>query len=177
MTEAVGPSPEPGPEPPWLDPEEFSVWLNLSGLMFRLPAVLDTQLQRDSGLSFIEYMVLAMLSESPERSRRMSELAALTGTSLSRLSHLVSRLERVGFVSRVPDATDGRFTLAVLADDGYAKVVESAPHHVAHVRALVFDPLSREQVTSLSSALGAIFNRVDPGGSAQVEQRLRADLV
>jgi DNA-binding MarR family transcriptional regulator len=176
MNEPDRTSPERGSEPRWLDHEEFGVWLNLSGLMFRLPSVLDAQLQRDAGLSFIEYLVLAMLSESPRRTRRMSELAALTGTSLSRLSHLVSRLERSGYVSRAPDPTDGRFTLAILDDDGYAKVVESAPHHVAHVRKLVFDQLSRAQVAALSTALGSIFSRVDPGGSAQVEQRLRADL-
>jgi DNA-binding MarR family transcriptional regulator len=164
-----------GVEPRWLDAEEFSAWLNLSGLMFRLPAVLDAQLHRDAGLSFVEYMVLAMLSESPDQTRRMSELAALTGTSLSRLSHLASRLQNSGFLTRKPDPSDGRFTLATLTPEGYRKVVASAPAHVEHVRELVMDQLSHAQVRMLARTLAAVFERVDPVASAQVAQRLAAD--
>jgi DNA-binding MarR family transcriptional regulator len=102
----------------------------------------------------------------------MSELAAIMGTSLSRLSHLVSRLEATGFVSRCPDASNGRFTLAKLNDAGYAKVVEAAPRHVARVRELVLDPLSPAQVTELATSLGVVFKNVDPSGWAQVRQHL-----
>jgi DNA-binding MarR family transcriptional regulator len=174
MTEPAEPG-EPATEPPWLDHEEFAAWLYLSGLVFRLPSALDTQLQADAGLSYVEYLVLAMLSESPGRTRRMSELAALTGTSLSRLSHLVSRLEKDGFVTRAADTSDARFTLATLSDKGYAKVVASAPRHVAQVRKLVFDPLSRGQVKSLAVTLSAVLAEVDPTVSAQVARRLEVD--
>ena len=78
-------------EPRWLSPEERDAWLCLSAIMFQLPGQLENQLQRDSGLGFVEYMVLAMLSEAPDRSHRMSDLAAATFTGQSRLSRIVAR--------------------------------------------------------------------------------------
>ena len=156
----------------WLDSDEMTLWLHLSGLLFKLPAALDAQLQRDSGLSYVEYMVLAMLSEREDRSQRMSELAAITGTSLSRLSHLVSRLERAGYVSRTADPTDGRYTLAVLHADGWDKVVASAPGHVTTVRDLVMAPLSPAQVKRLADLVAVLFEKVDPSGSRQVQHYL-----
>src|SRR6478672_3011710 len=91
------------PEPRWLSPEERAAWLSLVGVMVKLPAALDAQLQRDSGLSYFEYMVLAMLSEQRDRLMRMSELAAAINASLSRLSHIAKRLEGPGFITRQPD--------------------------------------------------------------------------
>jgi DNA-binding MarR family transcriptional regulator len=114
-------------EPRWLSPDERVAWLSLVGVMVKLPAALDAQLQRDAGLSYIEYMVLAMLSEQPNRQLRMSELAATINSSLSRLSHVAKRLESQGFIVRLPDAADGRYTNAVLTDARLAAVVASAP--------------------------------------------------
>src|SRR5687767_9175593 len=101
-------------EPRWLDDEEQQTWLALVGMIIRLPAALDAQLQRDAGMSHFEYQVLAGLSMSPGRTRRMSELAGFTEGSLSRLSQAVGRLEKRGWVRRTPDPADGRYTLAVL---------------------------------------------------------------
>jgi DNA-binding MarR family transcriptional regulator len=91
----------------WLTAVELDSWLSVVRLMIWLPWSIDQQLQRDSNLRMVEYQVLAMLSETPERTMRMSSLAELTNASLSRLSHLVKRLERRGFVRREPDP-DGR---------------------------------------------------------------------
>ncbi|MCW2533525.1 MAG: MarR family transcriptional regulator, partial [Blastococcus sp.] len=121
-------------EPRWLDDEERMTWLSLAGVMTLLPAALDAQLQRDAGLSHFEYMVLAMLSERSSRTARMSELAGLANGSLSRLSHVARRLEDQGFLARRACPEDGRVTNAVLTDAGYAKVVATAPGHVAAVR-------------------------------------------
>ena len=148
----------------WLSPAERAAWLSLVGVMVKLPAALDAQLQRDSGLSYIEYMVLAMLSEQPDRMMRMSELAAAINASLSRLSHLAKRLEGQGFITRRPDAADGRYTNAVLTDAGMAAVVASAPGHVTAVRSLVFDALTPEQMRGLREAGDRIVARVDPSG-------------
>src|SRR3954471_1655690 len=98
----------------WLTSEEEAAWRAVSSILVRLPWALECQLQRDAGLSFIEYYALAMLSETPDHTRRMSELAAVTDASLSRLSHLVKRLEDRGFVRREADPTDGRYTNAIL---------------------------------------------------------------
>ncbi|GAA4697451.1 MarR family winged helix-turn-helix transcriptional regulator [Phytohabitans rumicis] len=153
------------PQPRWLTSEEMQTWLALAGMMIRLPAVLDAQLQRDAGISHFEYQVLAGLSEAPDRTLRMSMLAVFANGSLSRLSHVVSRLERRGWVRRDPDPSDGRFTLATLTGDGWAKVVETAPGHVEAVRSYVFDQLTRTQTHQLRDIGHRILSATDPDGS------------
>src|SRR3954451_9231822 len=140
MAEGAGQGPE---EPPvkWLAAPELDSWLSVVRLMAWLPWSIDQQLRRDSNLSMVEYQVLAMLSESPERTMRMSELAEVTNASLSRLSHLVKRLEGRGLVRREPDPVDGRFTNATLTEPGLRTLAAAAPGHVAHVRSLVIDVL------------------------------------
>src|ERR1700684_2934061 len=105
----------------WLTPEEEQAWRAMASVMAKLPWALECQLERDADLSFIEYHALARLSEEPDRTLRMSELAELPNASLSRLSHLVKRLESRGLIRREPDPVDGRFTNAILTDAGYAK--------------------------------------------------------
>src|SRR5207244_4503209 len=110
---------------PWLDDEQQNAWRAFLGVQRLLPAALDAQLQRDAGMSHAEYMVLAMLSEAPDRSRRMSDLAARTTMSPSRVSHTVSRLEGRGWVIRRPATDDGRGSIAALTDEGWRTVVET----------------------------------------------------
>ena len=133
----------------WLTGAETESWLSLVRLMTWLPWSIDQQLRRDSNLGMVEYQVLAMLSTSPERTMRMSALAEVANASLSRLSHLFKRLEGRGLVRREPDPTDGRFTNAILTDKGLPLLAEAAPGHAAHVRSLVIDVLSPEQLRRL----------------------------
>jgi DNA-binding MarR family transcriptional regulator len=150
------------PGPRWLDDEERRAWLALASVLMRLPAALDAQLQRDAGISHFEYQVLAGLSMSPERTMRMSALAAFAEGSLARLSQVVGRLEKRGWVHRTPDPADGRYTLAILTEDGWAKVVATAPGHVEAVRNYVFDPLSKAQIRQLTSVGRRILKAIDP---------------
>ncbi|MGR7027519.1 MarR family winged helix-turn-helix transcriptional regulator [Geodermatophilus sp. URMC 62] len=133
----------------WLTAEEQQTWLELLGVVTWLPDAVDAQLQRDAGISHFEYQVMAMLSMSPQHTRRMSEVAALANGSLTRLSRTVDRLEKRGWVTRRPDPDDGRATLAVLTDAGWQKVTATAPGHVTEVRRLVLDPLTRTQLRQL----------------------------
>ena len=144
----------------WLTAEEEAAWRAVASVLVRLPWALECQLQRDAGLSFIEYYALAMLSEAPEHTRRMSDLAAVTNASLSRLSHLVKRLEDRGFVRRQTDPTDGRYTNAVLTKAGYEHLVASAPAHVATVRQLVIDPFTKTELRQLHKAAERILRGV-----------------
>jgi len=130
--------------------------------MFRLPAALDTQLRRDAGISHFEYEVLALLSEAPDRTLRMSELAMWAGGSLPRLSQVVTRLEQRGWARRTPDPADGRYTLATLTSQGQAKVTQAAPGHVQEVRRLVFDPLTKAQSRQLAEISRRIIRAIDP---------------
>jgi DNA-binding MarR family transcriptional regulator len=149
--------------PRWLTDDERDAWIRLVGVFIKLPAALDAQLQRDAGISHFEYMVLSRLSEAPDGTLRMSDLAVLANGSLSRLSHVVTRLERRGWVRRESSPGDGRYTNAVLTGEGRAKVEATAPGHVAAVRQLVIDALHPEQIEQLRDISQAIMSRVVPG--------------
>src|SRR5688572_33460531 len=125
----------------WLDENERSAWLRLIAVVELLPGVLDAQLRSQAGLTHFEYFVLAMLSEAPERTLRMTALAQQTNATLPRLSHVVRKLEERGFVERFPCPHDARAVNARLTPTGWDKVVATAPGHVAKVRDLVVDAL------------------------------------
>ena len=140
----------------WLTDEQQAAWRPVVALLLRLPAALDAQLQKDAGITHFDYLVLSGLSEAQDRTLRMSELAAMASGSLSRLSHVVSRLEAKGWVRREPCQGDGRFINAVLTDEGWAKVAATAPGHVAAVRELLISTLTDEEFRQF----GAIASRV-----------------
>jgi len=148
----------------WLDPQERDAWLRLVGVVELLPGVLDSQLRRDSGLSHFDYFTLAMLSEAPERTLRMTALAHRTNATLPRLSHVVSRLEGRGLVERFPCPQDRRATNARLTAAGWDVVVAAAPGHVDAVREFVLDPLTRDQLRELTEIGDALLARLDPDG-------------
>ncbi|MBF4461444.1 MULTISPECIES: MarR family winged helix-turn-helix transcriptional regulator [unclassified Rathayibacter] len=157
------------PEPRWLTPEQLDAWLRLIAVVELLPGSLDSQLQRDAGLTHFEYMTLAMLSEAPGHSLRMTTLAARTNATLPRLSHVVTRLVRRNYLERRPCPSDGRATNAVLTEEGLRKVIETAPGHVATVLADVIDPLDAEQITQLADIMARMLTRLDPEGRMTVE--------
>jgi DNA-binding MarR family transcriptional regulator len=161
--------------PRWLDDEEQQAWRQLVAVVLQLPAALERQLQRDAALSHFEYWVMALLSEAPDRTLRLSTLAAQANASLSRLSHVVTRLERRGWVARRPCPDDARSTLAELSDDGLATVVAAAPGHVAAVRSLVFDGLDRDEVQVLERLCATIAARIAAGGDAAPAQSRRVE--
>src|SRR5918998_5245474 len=149
----------------WLTDDERVAWVRLAAVVELLPNVLDTQLRRDADLSHFEYFVLAMLSEAPSRTLRMTSLAARTNATLPRLSHVVRRLEDRGLVRRFPCPEDGRATNARLTSAGWRKVQEAAPGHVANVRQHVIDPLTPEQVGQLTRIADALLPQLDPTGA------------
>jgi DNA-binding MarR family transcriptional regulator len=158
----------PDPTPRWLTADQLRAWTRLEAVAELLPAALDHQLQRDAGLSHFDYLVLAKLSEAPDRTLRMTRLAAQTNASLPRLSHVVSRLEQRGLITRRRCRDDRRSTLATLTDPGWETVYATAPGHVAEVRRLVIDRLTPEQVEHLDALALAVLGALDP------ENRLEA---
>jgi DNA-binding MarR family transcriptional regulator len=154
-----------GVEEQWLTEEQLAAWVRLAAVLELLPGVLDSQLRQDAELTNFEYYVLAMLSESPNRTLRMTALAALTNSTLPRLSHVVRRLEERGLVQRFPCPEDGRATNARLTTDGWAKVQDTAPGHVANVRRHVIDALTPDQITQLAGITESILHRLDPQGT------------
>ena len=152
----------------WLTADQLCAWKKLIAVVELLPGALESALRRDADLSHFDYFTLAMLSEAPRRTLRMTALASLTSSTLARLSHVVSRLEQRGFVRRVPCPQDRRATNAVLTAKGWAKVVATAPGHVATVRQHVIDPLTATDVADLDRIMGRILGTLDPSGDRRL---------
>ena len=146
----------------WLNDEEMAAWVRLTAVLELLPGVLDSQLRRDAELTHFDYYALAMLSEAPQRTLRMTSLAAQTNATLPRLSHVIRRLEDRGLVERFPCPDDARATNVRLTPIGWDKVRRTAPGHVANVRQHVVDTLTPEQVRQLAGIAEAILRRLDP---------------
>src|ERR671921_1406468 len=142
-------------EPRWLTDEQQQAWRRFVTVLLKVPAALEAQLQRDAGLTHMGYMVLSTLSERDDRRLAMSRLAKLASASLSRLSHVVARLEAQGWVRRERDPEDGRVQIAVLTEAGFRKVADSAPGHAEAVQQLVFDRLTPAQMRQLSKLADA----------------------
>ncbi|MET1005263.1 MAG: MarR family transcriptional regulator [Propionibacteriaceae bacterium] len=149
-------------ETPWLDDTQRLAWIRFAAVLELLPRFLDSQLERDEQLSHFDYYALAMLSEAPDRTLRMTALAAMTNATLPRLSRVMNRLEEASYVRREPCPADRRATNVVLTDAGWAKVVHAAPGHVRTVRALVIDALDPDHVDQLSTISAQLLAVLDP---------------
>jgi DNA-binding MarR family transcriptional regulator len=138
-----------------LNHHEWSAWIQLVATFTLLPAALDSQLQREAGMSHFEFGVMVALSRQPGRRLQLKDLAVVANGSLSRLSHVISRLQRRGWVRRT-SGTKGRAMNAELTNEGYRKLMEAGPIHFREVRRLVFDVLTPEEVKALKQATGRI---------------------
>ncbi|MEE1622592.1 MarR family winged helix-turn-helix transcriptional regulator [Zafaria sp. Z1313] len=149
-------------EPRWLTSQEREAWLALNAVSMQLPSRLDSELQKQAQITLFDYNVLAMLSESEGRMLPMSELASVTNSSLSRLSHVVKKLQGRGWVERSQSPTDARVTMARLNDAGWEMLVALAPQHVESVRSIVFDALEPDDVQDLARIGRKIVGRINP---------------
>lgn len=153
---------------PWLTAEQQQIWRSYLAMQ----RLLDESIQRDMQLTghmpHAYYLILAMLSEAPEHRLRMNRLAEVTGSSQSRLSHAVTRLEALGWVTREQDSTDRRGQVAALTPAGYERLVRTAPLHAETVRSVLFDPLTPEQQAALGDICRTILSAGD--GEKQVRQ-------
>ncbi|HRL48310.1 MAG TPA: MarR family winged helix-turn-helix transcriptional regulator [Propioniciclava sp.] len=148
----------------WLNDGEIEAWLKFRAVIEVFPGVLDSQLRRDENLTHMEYQVLAMLSEVPEATLRMSALAARSNATLTRMSHVVTRMSVRGLVERLACVKDGRATNVHLTATGRDALVAAAPGHVAQVRASLIDAVTPEQLQQLGDICDAILDRIDPDG-------------
>lgn len=146
----------------WLDAEEQQAWRTFLWASRLLGESLDRQMQRDAGMPHTHYVVLAMLSEAPERSLTMSQLAQIVRSSASMLSHAVAKLESRGWVRRRRHPGNGRQIIATLTDDGFAALAEAAPGHVGQVRAALFDRIGRDQVRQLQEIFQSVLDGLEP---------------
>jgi DNA-binding MarR family transcriptional regulator len=141
---------------PVLSKAELRVWLETIEGTRALLNALDRQLRRDAGMSHDDYEILGRLYRAPKRMMRMSDLASDVGSSPSRLSHAMARLEDEGLVRRARCATDGRGVNGTLTEDGAARIHEASTGHLDYVRRLVFDTLGSDRAKELGDALNEI---------------------
>jgi DNA-binding MarR family transcriptional regulator len=141
------------PEPRWLSAVEQRAWRGWIDAARRIETATERQLKDDSGLSSDDYEVMVRLSEAPDRSMRMSELATCVANSPSRLSQRIDRMERAGLVCRLPCEHDGRVLHAHLTDEGYARLEAAAPGHVHEVRRQFVDRLNADEIEFLADIL------------------------
>jgi DNA-binding MarR family transcriptional regulator len=152
----------PAEAPRWLTAEEQRTWRAYVHATTLLEDHLDRQLQRTAGMPHVYYGLLVQLSEAPQRTLRMTELAMNAKITRSRLSHAIARLEKNGWVRREDCPSDKRGQNAVLTDEGFAMLEKSAPGHVATVRQAVFDRLTPEQVTQFGDILRIMTEGLQP---------------
>src|SRR5437868_10008699 len=136
-------------EPKWLNEREARAWLGYRRMNLLLNRRLARDLAHDSGLSEADYDVLSNLSESPEATKRLTELAAHMKWSKSRLSHHITRMQQRGLVTRREHPSDGRGALVVLTDEGLRTIQKAAPDHVRSVRRHFIDLLTPEELEAL----------------------------
>ncbi|MBA2806845.1 MULTISPECIES: MarR family winged helix-turn-helix transcriptional regulator [Streptomyces] len=152
----------PAEEPRWLTDEEQRTWRAYVHASTLLEDHLDRQLQRDAGMPHVYYHLLVVLSEAPRRRLRMTELAMRAKITRSRLSHAVARLEKNGWVRREDCPDDKRGQFAVLTDQGYDVLAQSAPGHVQAVRQAIFDRLSSAQQETLGEIMQIVAEGLQP---------------
>lgn len=136
----------------WLDAEQQQHWRAWIAANVLLTDAFSRDLQESHGLTLADYEILVRLSESADRRMRMSDLAEATLSSRSRLSHQIDRMERAGFVERVPCTDDKRGFFAALTNTGWDKLVAAAPIHVGSVRERIVDVLTPEEFAALGQA-------------------------
>ncbi len=144
----------------WLTEDEQRAWRGLLRMTAQLNARMNRQLQDDYGISLADYDVLVVLSEAPAGRRRVFELADALAWEQSRVSHQLARMQRRGLVARQECRTDGRGAFVILTEAGRAAIERAAPAHVEMVRQLVFDGLSRDQLTALTTVTERVLDRL-----------------
>jgi DNA-binding MarR family transcriptional regulator len=146
---------------PWLSDRQQQVWRSYIAMSAALDRRIERSTQDSAGMPHAYYLVLAMLSEAPDRTLRMSSLADQAQMSQSRLSHAVSRLEESGWVVRSDAPDDKRGHLATLTDAGWDRLVAAAPQHAETVRSVMFDGLTDEQLDQLGVICDLVLDRAE----------------
>lgn len=142
-------------EPRWLTKTQQQAWRALLVVkLIGFPEIERTF--KANGLLTIQYGILTELSSAPNKTMGLSELASMSNTSQSRLTHRLRDLVASGDVQISPCPRDGRAKNATLTASGQRRLDMVSPQHAEDVQRLFFDPLDEEQTKALADALSAI---------------------
>lgn len=145
----------------WLDEREERAWRALQFMQMRLAGRLAADLAATSDLSYPEYVVLVALGDRPGWRARLFELAEVLGWEKSRVSHQVARMSGRGLVKKERCDDDRRGAFVVATDEGRKAIETAAPHHVAAVRRLFVDRISRRELDVITSAAEKVLAVLD----------------
>jgi DNA-binding MarR family transcriptional regulator len=160
----------------WLSESQQQDWRAFLSMMSLLPVQFGRVLQDNFGIGLSDYEILVRLSESEDRSMRMSELAASTLSSRSRLSHQIDRLEKAGLVSRQACLNDRRGALAAMTEEGWQLLVKAAPIHVQSVRDQLVDVLTDAEFKTLGEISNKVLERLTPELQDKIITTPKSDL-
>ncbi len=150
----------------WLDPHEQQAWRSLQFMNMRLEGELARRLAASSELTYPEYLVLVALTDRPDGRLRLFELAEELGWEKSRLSHQVARMTTRGLVAKERCENDRRGAFVVVTERGQREIAAAAPDHVAAVRSLFVERLSRPQLDAVGEAASAVLAGFDAASIA-----------
>ncbi len=142
--------------PPSLDPVQLGAYFTLVEVTSLLRHAVEQQLKEAGDLSYVQFQLLARLGDSPTGSHRMTDLADGVVYSRSGLTYQVGLLEKAGLVERTPSADDERSVTVTITDAGRTRLAAVLPGHVEVVSGLLFEPLSRADVTALAGLLAPV---------------------
>lgn len=145
----------------WLSDSEMSAWRAYIVATLRLRQRLHRELAAAHDVSLTDYEVLVCLEMAPDKRMRMSELAVTMGSTKSRLSHQIARMESAGLARRAPDPDDRRGVVAELTPCGDALLKDAAPTHVEGVRAHLIDVMTPEEQAVLAAAFSRVAEHLD----------------
>lgn len=145
----------------WLDKEDERAWRALQFMQNRLNAELARDLARTSGLSYSDYMVLVVLTDSPDEQVRLFELSKMLGWEKSRTSHQVARMVRRGLVLKEQCKADRRGALVSITPTGRQAIEAAAPGHVDAVRRLFVENLTSAEIKAIGAAAQKVLDALD----------------
>lgn len=150
----------------WLDPSQQRDWRAYIVGSTLLMDTLDRELRSAHGVSMAEYEILVRLSESPDRTLRMAQIAESMQHSRSRVTHTVSRMEKAGLISRCAASDDRRGVDARMTDAGWELLVAAAHTHVSGVRAHFVDLADPADFTAMGRVMNAVSDQLVPENPA-----------
>jgi DNA-binding MarR family transcriptional regulator len=141
---------------PPLDPEQLAAYFSLMEVSSLLQHAVEQQLREDGGLSYVQFQILAVLGETPDGQRRMTDIADRLVHSRSGLTYQVAQLGKAGLVTRSPSTDDERSIIVTATAQGQALLGRVLPGHIELVQRLLLEPLARTDIAALSDILGRV---------------------
>lgn len=159
----------------WLSPEQQADWRAYIVGTTLLLDVLDRELRQAHGISLTEYEILVRLSENPDRTLRMAQIAEAMRHSRSRVTHTVSRMEDAGLIKRTASATDRRGVDATMTEAGWELLVKAAPTHVTGVREHLVDLATPEDMAAVGRVMNAVSDHLLTADDEEAGTDIRTD--